>query len=460
MSPTPTIHRLRGSAIAVVFWRLVGIGSNVLLTLLLARTLPEGELRDYSLFISFLSVGAIFAAFGQNESALRFIAEHMSLGNRFQAAQYWRAARSITFISALVAAGCVCAFLLVDDWRLGESLPQATLFLTMFLGIALLAWQMVAAESLRGYQEIRLASLFSGGLAGGPLSSLLLLMGVALLALLGHLTLARVLTSYVVAIGLTLPIPLLLLARRSKADLDLSTQPSPPPTTVTPTTITLSAAIKVLLAVGFILMLTQLLSFALQSADMWIGGRLLAKVDLDHYFVAKRIVLLIAMPVQMATLTVISSIPDLYAQRKLKELQHLLQTTAMVAALPSILASLPLLFFPQWTLGFILGERFITAAPCLQILVVGYLVLVVSGNPQQALTMTGFHKVAMLVNLLSCIVLVGLGYWLTQQQGVNGLATAAAVSLSLQNLLLWGLAKRLTGVWTHLSLTPFLPAKR
>lgn len=455
MSPTPSIHRLRGSAIAVVFWRLVGIGSNVLLTLLLARTLPEGELRDYSLFISFLSVGAIFAAFGQNESALRFIAEHMSLGNLCQAAQYWRAARSITFISALVAAGCVCAFLLVDDWRLGESLPQATLFLTMFLGIALLAWQMVAAESLRGYQEIRLASLFSGGLAGGPLSSLLLLMAVALLALLGQLTLGRVLTAYVVAIGLTLPIPLLLLARRSKADLYLSTQPSPPATTIT-----LTAAIKVLLAVGFILMLTQLLSFALQSADMWIGGRLLAKVDLDHYFVAKRIVLLIAMPVQMATLTVISSIPDLYAQRKLKELQHLLQTTAMVAALPSILASLPLLFFPQWTLGFILGERFITAAPCLQILVVGYLVLVISGNPQQALTMTGFHKVAMLVNLLSCIVLVGLGYWLTQQQGVNGLATAAAVSLSLQNLLLWGLAKRLTGVWTHLSLTPFLTAKR
>ncbi|MFO0884186.1 MAG: hypothetical protein U0894_08370 [Pirellulales bacterium] len=39
------------------------------------------------------------------------------------------------------------------------------------------------------------------------------------------------------------------------------------------------------------------------------------KESLDYYYAAKRLVLLIAMPVQMATLTVISSIPDLYARR-------------------------------------------------------------------------------------------------------------------------------------------------
>lgn len=454
MYSSPLLKRLTGKAAAVVLSRLVGIASNVLLTLILARTLPEGELRDYSLFISFLSVGAIFAAFGQNEAALRFIAEHLSLGNLALSGRYWRAARMIALCSSLVAAALVCGFLAIDDWRLAESIRPFILYLTMFGGVALLAWQMVAAESLRGYQQVGLASLFSGGLAGGPISSFLLLLVTTGMAVTGTLTLERVLLAYVGAIAITLPIPLYLLQKRSDS---LPSSPS----SSTGSEGAFSQATSTLLSVGSVLMLTQLLSYALQSADLWVGGALLQddKESLDYYYAAKRLVLLIAMPVQMATLTVISSIPDLYAQRKLSELQKLLQTTALIAAIPSLIAALPLLIAPEWTLSVILKERFVAAAPCLQILVIGYIVLVVTGNPQQALTMTGYHRVAMAVNLIACGLLFGLGYWMTQHWGIKGLAFAATVSLSAQNLLLWGLARRLTGVWTHVTFFSFFPSK-
>jgi len=451
MFSSPLLKRLTGKAAAVVLSRLVGIASNVLLTLILARTLPEGELRDYSLFISFLSVGAIFAAFGQNEAALRFIAEHLSLGDPGSSGRYWRAARVIALCSSLVAAALVCGFLTIDDWRLAESIRPAILYLTMFGGVTLLAWQMVAAESLRGYQQVGLASLFSGGLAGGPISSFLLLVITAGMAVTGTLTLERVLLAYVGAIAITLPIPLYLLQKQNAIPISATSNIEG----------TFSQAASTLLSVGSVLMLTQLLSYALQSADLWVGGALLQndKESLDYYYAAKRLVLLIAMPVQMATLTVISSIPDLYAQRKLSELQKLLQTTALVASIPSLIAALPLLLIPEWTLSVILKERFVAAAPSLQILVIGYIVLVVTGNPQQALTMTGYHRVAMAVNLVACGLLFGLGYWMTQNWGIRGLAFAATVSLSAQNLLLWGLARRLTGVWTHVSFASLLPSK-
>lgn len=453
MYSSPLLKRLTGKAAAVVISRLVGIGSNVLLTLILAKTLPEGELRDYSLFISFLSVGAIFAAFGQNEAALRFIAEHLSLGEAASSARYWRAARAIALVSGLAAAAAVCGYLTTNDWRLAESIKPTILYFAMFSGVTLLAWQMVAAESLRGYQQVGLASLFSGGLAGGPISSFLLLLITLGMAVTSTLTLERVLLAYVGAIAITLPIPLYLLQKQSEAS-------TPAASNISTSDGTFSQATSTLLSVGSVLMLTQLLSYALQSADLWVGGDLLSdKESLDYYYAAKRLVLLIAMPVQMATLTVISSIPDLYAQRKLSELQKLLQTTALFAAIPSLIASLPLLVAPEWTLSVILKERFVAAAPSLQILVIGYVVLVVTGNPQQALTMTGYHRVAMAVNLFACALLFGLGYWMTQHWGIKGLAFAATISLSAQNLLLWGLARRLTGVWTHLSFAPLLPSK-
>lgn len=442
------LTRLRGDAATVVFWRLIGIASNVLLTLILTHGLKvDGHFRDYSVFVSILSFGTIFAAFGQNEAALRFIAEQLALGQQEQAHRFWQSAKRIALFSALVTASVICLRLLFDDWELSRSISPSILYITMFAGIVLLAWQMVAAESLRGYQEVRLASLFSGGLTGGPISSLLLVLTAGLLYVTNTLTLERVLITYVLAIAITLPFPLLLLRRLSQLSPRAQAE-------VNPT----SSTTKTLLSVGIVLMLIQLLGFALQATDVLIGGKIIRQeqvAEMDHYIAAKRIVLLIAMPVQMAMLTIISSIPNLFAQRKLSELQNMLQGTAFIAAVPALAASLPLLFFPEWTLGVILPERYMLAAPYLQVLVAGYLVLVLTGNPQHVLTMTGHHKVAVIVNLISFALLLGLGCGLTYHYGAMGLAIAASASLSVQNLLLWILARQLVGVWTHVGLPTF-----
>src|SRR5689334_16549815 len=74
-------------------------------------------------------------------------------------------------------------------------------------GILLLAWQQLGAELTRAHGELRLASLFSGGQAGGPVSNVLLLGGLIAVAVLGgQLTAISASTITVASIAITCPL--------------------------------------------------------------------------------------------------------------------------------------------------------------------------------------------------------------------------------------------------------------
>ena len=202
----------------------------------------------------------------------------------------------------------------------------------------------------------------------------------------------------------------------------------------------------------------QLLAFVSQQFDLWIGEMMLEGEDLGIYGAAKRSMLLVAMPVQMAMLTVISTIPELHAQQRRGELEVLLRKSAFVAAVPAIAALVMLVCFPEQILGIIFGGHYTAASGPLMILALGHFVLIVSGNPAHVLTMTGRERSVVIVNLLAALVLVVGGPLATRQFGILGLAGASAMSLSVQNIVLWWLAKKQVGVWTHVGIAIRPPA--
>ena len=55
----------------------------------------------------------------------------------------------------------------------------------------------------------------------------------------------------------------------------------------------------------------------------------------------------------------------------------------------------------------------------------------------------------LVVNLLSAAVLLVLGAAGGEVFGAIGLAAAAAGSIAMQNCLLWAIARRELGIWTH-----------
>jgi O-antigen/teichoic acid export membrane protein len=119
---------------------------------------------------------------------------------------------------------------------------------------------------------------------------------------------------------------------------------------------------------------------------------------------------------------------------------------------PSILALGLLILFPGPILSFFLRDSYSQAGSMVVVLAAGYLVLTLSGNPQQVLTMTGRHRAVLAVNLLSALVLVIVGIVGAAFFGAAGLAAGSAASLIVQNGVLWWLARRELGIWTHIEI--------
>ena len=250
---------------------------------------------------------------GLNEAALRFISESLALGETGLARAYLnRSLKTVVFASGLAAIVATGGFAVLRIASGNAQQPLALLALVA-VGVTVLAWQQLGAELLRAYGDMRLASLFSGGQTGGPLSNLLFLTGLCAATFATakiDATLAAGIT--VGSCCLTCPLVYLALSRLSRV----------PSATPVATRGLSQSQRRELLAVGSVLLASQLLAFATQQFDIWLAGGLLTPEALGLYGAAKRSLLMAAMPVQMATLTIVSTIPRLHAHGRTAELER------------------------------------------------------------------------------------------------------------------------------------------
>lgn len=439
MADTSKHAPLSRQAIWVVACRIVGIVATLASNILVARLLGPGEFGTYVLITTVMALGGVLAMAGLNEAALRFISESLAHGNPWLARAYRNRALVISATAALGA--CLTITLGLAFMLVGKPVPNVTaLLLLIGVGIVVLGWQQLGAELVRAYGDLRLASLFSGGQTGGPVSNLIFLAGISAAAFgLGRLDVSWVVGIAVASVCLTFPLVYIGLTR-------LSHLPGPP----SPTESHLSPHQRhELFVVGGVLLANQLLAFATLQIDIWIAGGFLPADELGLYGAAKRSMLIAAMPVQMAMLTIVSTIPRLHAQQRKHQLEQVIRSAATVAAIPSLAAIAILILFPTQVLTVILGGAYAEAAPALFVMAIGHAVLVLSGNPQHVLAMTGRHRAVLIVNLLSAATLLILGAIGAHFFRTVGLAAAAALSVALQNGLLWLVARRELGIWTH-----------
>ncbi len=441
----------RRQAAWAVAWRVAGIATTFAANILAARLLGPAEFGSYLLVMTIVALGGLIGMAGLNEAGLRFIAASLAVDKHGLAQAYLRRVLSTVAVASLLAASATSAAVLCFQLATDRFHEPMLLIALTAIGVVALAWQQIAAESLRGYGDLRVASLFSGGQTGGPISNLLVLLGLgaaALAALKLDATLAVAIT--VGSVAITAPWALYRARQTSKS---IATPPGETTPRLSPDDN------RELLAVGGVLLLTQVLAFGSQQLDIWLGGALLEPDALGLYGAAKRSLLLAAMPVQMAMMVVMASVPRLYALGRTAELERVVRRAANFAAVPALLAILLLALFPETILQGVFGGSYAGAAPTVLVLILGYLVLVLTGNPPYVLTMTGHHRTVAVVNLLAAIVLVVVGALGAKWFGAPGLAAGSAASFALQNGLLWWLARRRLGVSTHVTL-PFRGALR
>ena len=321
-------------------------------------------------------------------------------------------------------------------------------------GMMLLAWQQVTAESLRGYGELGRASLYSGGQSGGPVSNLLFLALFGLSAYcFTQIGLIWAVLIAVVSILLTLPFAMGGLWKVSHKYLGLQREPVPRDAAESYVS---EEQNKLMNRVGTVLMFNQVLAFGVAQLDIWIGAAFLEGADLGFYGAAKRALLLVALPLQMAMMVALPVVPRLRAQNKTKELEKFLRSTASYAAVPSLLAAVALLMFPGLILAIVFGSQYSAAATILVVMIIGQIVGIAVGNPPYVLAMAGQQKIVFSVNLAAAAVMAIFGTIGALKYGGTGLAIGAAASLIVQQATLWWVARRRLGIWTHLG-RPILP---
>jgi O-antigen/teichoic acid export membrane protein len=428
MSPSLKQRLLTGGSWVLV-GKVVTAAANVLVSSLLARLLSAEGFGAYGLAYSLATAGALVSQLGLQQAVVRLVAE--SIGRE----RPGRARAAVRFVYRHVALGilAVGAVILLGGgiWLardLWDSPMLAAALTAVTAWMAVLSLQVLTSESFRGFQDLRLASIFGGVITGvATLSALAIL-----ITRRGTASLGEAIWVSAAAGGLSLVIGLTILRRR------LATLPANE-----------SIRSAEVFSISLPLWVSGVTAFLLSQSALWILGAFLSKEDVGLYFAAVRLVTLVSMPLILVNLVVPPFIAELHARQETVRLQRVLRSAATLAGLPAFAVLSAFVLFGAPIMGLVFGETYRAGAPILALLSVGYLVNVWTGSCGVTLSMTGHQTVLMRITLASGVLVVGGALLVVQRFGTIGVATVVCATAILQNLTMWIAARYQTGLWTH-----------
>jgi len=426
---------LRGGAWAFV-GKLFTAMAVLIINSLLARLLSPEDMGAYFLTFSLVLLVTTIAQLGLTQSIVRFVAESMGEGNPGKA----RKSVVLSLRLAALGAGAGACFITFGggQWvaeRIFDSSAISSVIGLAGVWVIIITFQQLMAEVYRGFHDIRLATIF-GGLVTSVLSMLLFtvlwfwqggagLYQIVLLALLAGLS--SVLVSSV----------FLWHKLESISSVDSSES---------------EASLRVIMITSWPLLVSNITFLLLSQADLWIVGAFCSPANVATYGAALRMVALITMPLLIVNAVVPPLIAEMFAQKKITELEKALRLVCSLAAFPALVLLGLFVFNGDFILGLVFGDYYKGAAVVLAILSVGQLVNVWVGSCGQVLMLTGYQISMMVITLVSGSMMVLLAYAMVEPYGVVGVASASAMGMILQNVLMLFYVKNKVGIWTHISL--------
>ena len=422
----------------------IGIVTNGVLT----RLLTKQEFGVYLLAFSIISLGAVIGSFGLPKTVLRFVAESMTLGQPGRARRAIYTALGLGVVGTLIIS---LAYLFIVGDLVSRHLFHSSA-LVAIIGLtagwmAISTIQEIMAETFRGFHDIRMATLFGGLATGGKSAGLIMrIMLLACLALLG-LTSGwdtDLSTVMLASIGSGAASSLLAAVFLHKRISSLGAQGADDPIS---TKDTLRDALPILLI--------SLTSFVLLSAaDIWILSIFRPSEEVGLYGAAARLVTLIAMPLLITNLVLPPIIAEMYAQGRTGTLERTLRSFSTLSGIPSLLVLIVFMLLGGPILGVVYGSGYQSAAMVLVLLSAGKLAAVWAGSCGAVLQFTGHQGSMLRVNLLTSPLFIVGALLVVRDYGPIGVASMTAAITVLQNVALVLVAKRKTGMWTHVSLSP------
>jgi O-antigen/teichoic acid export membrane protein len=413
---------------------------------LLARMLSPQEFGAYLLAFSIVAVGAVIGSLGLPKTVVRFVAEQMVLGRPGRVRRVVYTALRLGVLGTLVVG---LTYLLIGGDLVGKYVfhsPALVAVTGLIAGwMAISVMQEIMAEVFRGFHDIRAATLLgglaTGGKSGGLIMRAILLACVALLWSTSGQTDLRTVMLASIGSGVASALLAVWFLHRRLSSLD--DQGAENPITATDT-----------LRDAFPILIISLTSFILlSSADLWILGALGSQAEVAVYGAAARLVALISMPLLITNLVLPPIIAEMYAEGKTTTLERAIRGFSTVFGVPALLLLIVFILLGGPILGLVYGSYYQSGMAVLAILSVGKLAAVWSGSCGAVLQFTGHQRSMLWVNLLTSPLFIVGALLVVRDYGPIGVASMSAAVMVLQNVALVLVAKRRTGMWTHVSLS-------
>ena len=410
---------------------------SFILNILLVRLLTPSQLGTFFLTSSVVSVSALIGQLGLNRTIVQVIARAMAKG----LSECTRSAIRSIFLLALISTIFVVSFLFFVLWKwLSIHIFKSTLMLGIsvfaMIWIVIIVFQKLIAETFRGFNDIRLASIFD------DLFTKVLFVVVLFLLYVwkGNVNLNAVLMGYIGAgvIGIIIAGSLLqrLLSSLSGNKGDI-------------------VVIRDIVNITLPLMLTDLMIYITSQVDIWVLGAFRSQPEVAQYGVVVRIVSLVGILLVAVNAVVAPIVAEMYASNKKREMENVIRLMATLAGFPAMLVLLGFIFLGGPLLNWAFGDFYENGAVVLALLGIGKLATVLTGSCGITLMMTGYQKIMMKITMFNGIFSTLISILLVERFGVEGLAIGMALSMIIMNLLMWYFAKMRVGIWTHIYIFPW-----
>jgi O-antigen/teichoic acid export membrane protein len=205
-------------------------------------------------------------------------------------------------------------------------------------------------------------------------------------------------------------------------------------------------------------MIIQVLTITLAQSDLWILGAFRSQEEVAIYGAAARVVLLTAMPLQIANVVVEPLIAEMYAQDRKQSLERMLRASATLIGAPALLVVLTLILAGGPILDLIYGEFYRGGAAVLMLLSLGQAVSVWTGSCGSTLGITGHQSTLMIIVAICGAITIVAELMVAARYGAIGVAAIAAGGLAVRNLGVLVATRYAVGMWTHIrfALLPWL----
>jgi O-antigen/teichoic acid export membrane protein len=201
--------------------------------------------------------------------------------------------------------------------------------------------------------------------------------------------------------------------------------------------------------IGIPLFIIAISGVGINEAYIWIAGANANHVDVAIYGAALRIAKLVEMPLLIINGIIPSTIAQLSAMNDKALLERVLQMSAAIAALPSMVIAVIVFLAPGKVLELVFGMPYSAGWSVLVILTIGQTISVAAGSPGVLMAMVDRQTNLMFIGTCTGIVGIGISLLMAEAHGVVGIAIGAASGRSLHNFVTWLFCLKFLGIKTH-----------